>query len=95
MKSLFSFITLLLVSVCFAQNKQDDSTVYRDARIYDARMAKFNLPDSVFVCGTDTTRKFHYNKNCRGLNNCKQPITKLEYIYAIDHRELCGWERDK
>lgn len=93
MKTLFSIITLLLVSVAFAQNKQTDSTAYRDARIYDARMGKFLMPNSVFVCGNDTSLKFHLKPDCKGLANCKQPITKVEYIYAVNHRVLCGYEK--
>lgn len=93
MKTLFITSALLLSVSAFAQNKQTDSTAYRDARIYDARMGKFLMPDSVFVCGTDTSLKFHFKPDCKGLANCKHPITKVDYMYAVNHRVLCGYEK--
>lgn len=93
MKTLFITSALLLSVFAFAQNKQTDSTAYRDARIYDDRMGKFLMPDSVFVCGNDSSLKFHFKPDCKGLANCKHPIGKEPYISAINHRELCGYEK--
>tara|TARA_R110001592_G_scaffold60311_4_gene183313 strand:- start:2209 stop:2493 length:285 start_codon:yes stop_codon:yes gene_type:complete len=92
LKSIITIITLLLSAISFAQSGQTDSTVYREARIYDARMGNFLLPDSVFVCDNGLDGKYHLNKDCKGLNNCKHSITKEEYIKSSEKRELCGYE---
>tara|TARA_R110000787_G_scaffold211623_1_gene321400 strand:+ start:383 stop:664 length:282 start_codon:yes stop_codon:yes gene_type:complete len=93
MKTFFTSLTFLLVNITIAQNKQTDSTVYQPARIYDEHTVKFLMPDSVFICDSSSATKFHLKPDCKGLTNCKHPIIKVDYIYIINHRELCGYEK--
>jgi hypothetical protein len=48
----------------------------------------------VYLCNSESARKYHYAKGCRGLGNCKHTIISVslsdaKYKYG---RTLCGWE---
>lgn len=48
---------------------------------------------SVYICTGNYSTKYHYNKNCRGLSNCKASIESISLQEAKDlNRTLCGWE---
>lgn len=48
---------------------------------------------SVYICTGNYSKKYHYNKNCRGLSNCKATIESVSLQEAKDlNRTLCGWE---
>lgn len=49
---------------------------------------------SVYICTGSYSTKYHYNKNCRGLSNCKSDIIKTSLSKAKNQykRTLCGWE---
>jgi len=52
------------------------------------------LPTTVYICLSPGAKKYHYDKSCRGLNNCIHEIKAVskgtaENQYGL---ELCGWE---
>ena len=54
-----------------------------------------NIPDitTVYICTGKSSKKYHYNKSCRGLSNCKASIKKVDLETAKEFgRTLCGWE---
>ena len=47
----------------------------------------------VYICNSKYGKKYHFNKNCRGLNACKAEIKKLSLLNAKKKgKTLCGWE---
>ena len=56
-------------------------------------LALVSLEKSVFICDSQNAKKYHYVKDCRGLNACKASIKKLSLEDAKKlKRTLCGWE---
>lgn len=52
-----------------------------------------NEDSKVFICGVRGAKKYHYNENCRGLNNCKHEIKNVSISEAKGYGlTLCGWE---
>ncbi|MBB6499096.1 5-bromo-4-chloroindolyl phosphate hydrolysis protein [Pedobacter cryoconitis] len=48
----------------------------------------------VYVCNSDTAKKYHYKSNCRGLGNCQYKIIQVSLDKAEkDGKTLCGWEK--
>ena len=52
------------------------------------------LPASdVYICISKTASKYHYSKNCKGLNRCTHTISKVSKSDAKSRGySLCGWE---
>ena len=54
------------------------------------------LPEatSVYICDSEGAKKYHLNKNCRGLKNCNHKIIKvtIEEAKKKGKKTLCGWE---
>ena len=48
----------------------------------------------VYICNSNSAKKYHYSKTCRGLNACKHEIKKVTIGDAKGtyKRTLCGWE---
>lgn len=47
----------------------------------------------VYICDSKTAKKYHYKKDCRGLNRCTSPIEKITLSEAKKLKiTLCGWE---
>ncbi len=48
---------------------------------------------NVYICKGKGSKRYHYNKYCRGLSNCSTKIyeVKLSKAKALK-RTLCGWE---
>lgn len=48
----------------------------------------------VYICDSDTAKKYHLKKDCRGLNACTHRIIKvsLEEAAKKGKKNLCGWE---
>lgn len=47
----------------------------------------------VFICTGNYSKKYHLQKNCKGLNNCKGEIEEVTLEQAKKlRRTLCGWE---
>nr|WP_298793866.1 hypothetical protein [uncultured Allomuricauda sp.] len=47
----------------------------------------------VYICMGKGSKKYHYNKNCRGFSNCSTKIHEVTLEKAKDMgRTLCGWE---
>ena len=50
-----------------------------------------NGETNVFICDSKNSKKYHYKKNCRGLNKCKSSIKELSLTTAKKRgRNLCG-----
>ncbi|MBB3124537.1 hypothetical protein FHS04_002060 [Mesoflavibacter sabulilitoris] len=48
---------------------------------------------SVYICNGNYSKKYHYNKSCRGLSNCKSTISEVSLSKAKNKgRKICGWE---
>ena len=48
---------------------------------------------SVYICTGNYSKKYHHNKYCRGLSNCKASIESVSLQEAKNlNRTLCGWE---
>jgi hypothetical protein len=49
---------------------------------------------TVYICYSETAKKFHYRKTCRGLNACTHEIKQVSITDAKVkyNRTLCGWE---
>lgn len=48
----------------------------------------------VYICKGKYSKKYHYDKNCRGLSNCKADIILVDLQDAKKiGRDLCGWEK--
>ena len=48
---------------------------------------------TVYICTGKYSKKYHYTKNCGGLNICKSTIKTVELSEAKKiGRTLCGWE---
>ena len=62
--------------------------------IISVTLFSFNIAvDHVYICDSKTAKKYHYKKDCRGLNACKAEIVKITLSDALDSkRTLCGWE---
>ncbi|WP_296620941.1 hypothetical protein [Marivirga sp.] len=49
--------------------------------------------DHVYICDSNTSKKYHYKKDCRGLNACKAEVVKVTLSDARGSKKtLCGWE---
>jgi hypothetical protein len=47
----------------------------------------------VFICNSKNGKKYHFTKNCRGLNACKASIKELSLADAKKiGKTICGWE---
>lgn len=47
----------------------------------------------VYVCVSKGAKKYHYDKSCKGLSNCKHTIKKVSLSEAQNMGlSLCGWE---
>ncbi len=48
----------------------------------------------VYICNSERAYAYHYDRDCRGLSNCKHEILQITYEAAINDykRKLCGWE---
>ncbi|RZJ75646.1 MAG: hypothetical protein EOO45_04965 [Flavobacterium sp.] len=48
----------------------------------------------VYLCDSKGGKKYHFTKECRGLNNCKAEIIKVTLSYAKKQgKTICGNEK--
>jgi len=49
---------------------------------------------TVYICYSNTAKKYHYSKTCRGLSACKHDVRLVNITDAKTkyNRTLCGWE---
>ncbi len=54
----------------------------------------FSLEETnVYICKGKGSKKYHYNKYCRGLSRCSTKIYQVTLPKAKEMgRTLCGWE---
>jgi hypothetical protein len=48
----------------------------------------------VYICVSEGAYAYHYDKDCRGLKNCKHDIKEvtLDEAFKKGKKKLCGWE---
>jgi hypothetical protein len=51
------------------------------------------IVDHVYICDSKSAKKYHYKKDCKGLNACKAEVVKITFTDAKKSKKtLCGWE---
>ncbi|MGB7841177.1 MAG: hypothetical protein WBL21_00190 [Salinimicrobium sp.] len=51
------------------------------------------VQSEVYICKGKSSKKYHFNQNCRGLSNCSTGAYKVTLKEARNlGRTLCGWE---
>ncbi|WP_309640748.1 hypothetical protein [Flavobacterium sp.] len=57
-------------------------------------ITSFNtVDDTVYICGPQGAKKYHYSETCRGLNACNHEVVKVSKSKAQSFGlTLCGWE---
>lgn len=56
-------------------------------------LTSFTIPTTVYICLSPGAKKYHYNRNCRGLGNCTHEIEAVSKSDAEGRGlDLCGWE---
>ena len=80
-------IIKLLLALLFSFGNVGDSD-------YAMLNVKSEEPTTVYICYSNTAKKYHYSKTCRGLSTCKQDIKQVSISDAKTkfNRTLCGWE---
>jgi len=59
----------------------------------DAEKVALTSSTIVYVCDSQSSKKYHYKKNCRGLNACSHEIKSTTLTNARSMKlTLCGWE---
>lgn len=49
--------------------------------------------DNVYICNSNTAKRYHLKKGCRGLKACKADIKEVTLKDALNRkRSLCKWE---
>lgn len=49
--------------------------------------------DYVYICDSKSAKKYHYKKDCRGLNACKAEVVKVTLADAKKSKKtLCAWK---
>jgi hypothetical protein len=53
-----------------------------------------NIETTVYICNSPGAKKYHLNKNCKGLSTCQHRIVKTTLEQAKKSgKTLCGWEK--
>ncbi len=57
-------------------------------------LTSFTIPTTVYICLSPGAKKYHYNRDCRGLGNCTHEVKAVSKGSAEEEYrlELCGWE---
>ncbi|MDV6168666.1 hypothetical protein R1T16_09540 [Flavobacterium sp. DG1-102-2] len=56
-------------------------------------LTSFSAEQDVYLCDTKGGKKYHFDKECRGLSNCKGEIIKVTLKEAKDKgKTICGYE---
>lgn len=51
------------------------------------------VQSSVYICTGKYSKKYHYNKKCRGMSNCKSAVKSVSLKDAQSQgKTLCGFE---
>jgi len=55
--------------------------------------AKPQEENTVYVCKTTSSKRYHYKKSCRGLSRCSAKVEEITLKKAkATGKTLCGWE---
>ncbi|MEZ4853757.1 hypothetical protein [Flavobacterium sp.] len=61
--------------------------------LFLATSATSPLEKEVYICGSNGAKRYHFTKNCRGLNNCQHKLYKKSLSSAKSlGLTLCKWE---
>ena len=51
------------------------------------------ISGNVYICGTEGSGRYHYDKHCQGLNACNHGVNSVSLQEAKDlGNSLCHWE---
>ena len=57
-------------------------------------LGNYTTKTNVYLCDSSTAKRYHLNKNCKGLKSCQHRIVTLTLEQAKKKgRTLCGWEK--
>jgi len=49
--------------------------------------------NTVYICDSNTGKRYHHTADCRGLNNCQHKVIKTTpEIAKSKGKTLCSWE---
>ncbi|MFP5471537.1 MAG: hypothetical protein ACLGGV_08055 [Bacteroidia bacterium] len=70
-----------------------DSTSFPKLNAYQ-KAVDTSSSDNVYICNSTGSTKYHYNKNCRGIDACKAEVLQVSKSEAINRgkKTLCGFE---
>ena len=89
----FSFSFFLLSCTNTDKNINVDSFVETDSSTIDSQQNLTIDTEKVYICDSETAKKYHYSKTCRGLSKCKHEIVEIRLTEAKNRgKTLCGWE---
>jgi len=56
-------------------------------------LTSFSADPDVYLCNTKGGKKYHFDKDCQGLSNCKGEIIKVTLKEAKEKgKTICGYE---
>jgi hypothetical protein len=63
-------------------------------KIYKGSLAKSSYNNKVYICTKKEASKYHFSRDCRGLDKCDLKILEVTEDIAKEkyNRVLCGWE---
>ncbi|MCB0479271.1 MAG: hypothetical protein KDC84_13975 [Crocinitomicaceae bacterium] len=63
-------------------------------QLYSSNVKNLKEDAAVYICVSSGATKYHYNRNCHGLNRCTHEIRKVSLTEARSKykRTLCGYE---
>lgn len=57
-------------------------------------LTSFYAEKQVYVCNGKGSKRYHYDKKCKGLENCSTQLEKIPLSQAKEKgRTLCGYEK--
>lgn len=56
-------------------------------------LSSHTITDDVYICDSKGGKRYHLDKDCKGLANCKAEIKKISLASAKESgKTLCGYE---
>ena len=81
----------LLITICITLLFYADDS--NSISVYENKFVNNLFDTTVYICNSTSAKKYHYKKNCRGLNRCKKETKAITLASARKRgRTLCGWE---
>ncbi len=80
MKGILLILTILSTHCLYSQNKNKEEQKKEKIQVY--------------ICYSMTSKRYHYTKDCKGLEKCNDSIAKISIKKSKNSfgRTLCGFE---